>query len=693
MAAEPTPLAPAAASASRPPYSPAADDGGGLRVPPPFRVAELDQTSLLIAAELALAPNVRVAEYAPGVLVVKNETARSYLTMTPDQWQALRAFGEGRTVPQVVFRNITDRVCPPLREFYEVVVKAQQAGVLLVNGLAGPRPVPAAEWNFQAPPRVVRVGALVAIVAGLVASILRPMQAPESVLALLGGWGLIALAVSAGNWLAAGVARRAGAEIYHPTWRWKSVLPRFSVDLADAVMAGPQALIDVALARLAPMFLLLAVTSFWFPGAVLAVFCAVLALLCPLWWSPALVILHTRYGSRRLDALHDFEFEPNRVALYMLRTQLRVANWFFLGLHFLFAGLWFTMVLVSSSLFLRTNAAELWERYVRSDGLHFTALGLLVVLLGAIVVTLGIVAWGVFRIARETLAERRRYQRKPRRGAVSATAVREALAESILFRQLPVEDREALVGAFHAEEFAADSIVVREGDPGDQLFLLFSGEVEVLRTLPSGRQETLAKLVSGDVFGEIALLNAGPRTRTVRAAKATVLLTLPREVFAATVLSRVGRDAIVEAVQKIAFLQRIAFSQTWSPHAQAAFARRAEFRAYAEGDFVIREGQDNGHFYVVYEGELTVRRLREEVARLRIGDFFGEVSVLQNALASATVVAATSARCLVVTKRDFLQFLANDFTVGIYLEEIGTRRLGRPVLRVQRGETFDVIRT
>lgn len=681
-------------SNSRPPIPAIVTEPDSVRVPPPFRVADLDQTSLLIAAELRLAPNLRVAEYERGVMIVKNESSRGYLTMTPEQWNSLRAFGEGRTVPQVVFRNIVDRISPPLREFYELVVKAQRVGILLVNGLATPAPVPATSWRLQIPGKVVRLTTLVAIVVGLVAVCVRPMQAPAHAGWLVAGWALICLAVSAGNAVAACVARHARTEVYGAAFRWKSLLPRFTVDLADAKMAGPQALLDVALARLLPLFLVLIGTSLWLPAVTLPIFCAVLAMLSPLWWSPALVILNARYGTRRLDALHDFEFEPNRVAAYMLRTQLRVANWFFLGLHFLFAGLWFTMILVSSSLFLRANAEELWERYVNADGFRFTALGLLVVLVGAIVVTLGVAVWGAVRVIRETLAERARYQRKPRRGDVSPEAIRGVLAESTLFSKLPGEDREQLAAALQPEEFAADSIVVREGDVGDKLYLLYSGEVEVLRALPSGRQEIVATLEPGDVFGEVALLHSSPRTRTVRATKTTTLLSLPREVFADLVLTRVSREAIVDAVQKIGLLQRSPFSQTWSPHAQASFARRAEFRSYAPGDYVIREGQDNGWFYVLYEGELSVRRLRDEVAQLKIGDFFGEVSLLQNSLATATVAATTECRCLAVSKREFLQFLANDFMVGVCFEEISSRRLGRAIVRPQRGEgfSFDVIR-
>lgn len=56
------------------------------------------------------------------------------------------------------------------------------------------------------------------------------------------------------------------------------------------------------------------------------------------------------------------------------------------------------------------------------------------------------------------------------------------------------------------------TVVAREGDPGVGLFVILEGECEVT---VGGRRK--AKLGPGDFFGEIALLDGGPRTATVTA--------------------------------------------------------------------------------------------------------------------------------------------------------------------------------
>ena len=73
----------------------------------------------------------------------------------------------------------------------------------------------------------------------------------------------------------------------------------------------------------------------------------------------------------------------------------------------------------------------------------------------------------------------------------------------------------------------AGSVIVREGDPGDSMFIVSTGEV--LATIEeSGRQRELATLCDGDFFGEMALLSGEPRSATVTAMRNTELLELSR---------------------------------------------------------------------------------------------------------------------------------------------------------------------
>jgi NADH dehydrogenase len=83
------------------------------------------------------------------------------------------------------------------------------------------------------------------------------------------------------------------------------------------------------------------------------------------------------------------------------------------------------------------------------------------------------------------------------------------------------------------EHFEPGQIIFREGDRGDWLYIVGDGAVEVLRPGPDGAETPVRRLEAGECFGEIALVNDGPRTATVRAAAPSTVLAVDREAFQA----------------------------------------------------------------------------------------------------------------------------------------------------------------
>ncbi len=79
--------------------------------------------------------------------------------------------------------------------------------------------------------------------------------------------------------------------------------------------------------------------------------------------------------------------------------------------------------------------------------------------------------------------------------------------------------------------FSAGEIVFEQGAAADRFYIVESGEVEVVRSGPSGEQKILATLQSGDFFGEIGLLTEARRMATVRTKTDLKLLTLDFETF------------------------------------------------------------------------------------------------------------------------------------------------------------------
>jgi CRP/FNR family cyclic AMP-dependent transcriptional regulator len=119
----------------------------------------------------------------------------------------------------------------------------------------------------------------------------------------------------------------------------------------------------------------------------------------------------------------------------------------------------------------------------------------------------------------------------PSNMSVSLDRIADFLATVPLFHEI---DRMALRGfaeITREQKFAKGAMIVTEGDPGDALFVVRSGEVKVLLIGEDGREVILGVLGVGDHFGELSLIDGRPRSAHVVATQASSLLILRRTDF------------------------------------------------------------------------------------------------------------------------------------------------------------------
>ena len=102
-----------------------------------------------------------------------------------------------------------------------------------------------------------------------------------------------------------------------------------------------------------------------------------------------------------------------------------------------------------------------------------------------------------------------------------------------LFSRLPDEELACLAGVMEEKLFPAGTVILQEGDPGDHMYLLLEGTVEVLKTTLFGDPYVTASLKDSYhcSFGEMALIDQGTRSATVRAKTDCRTLALSAEEF------------------------------------------------------------------------------------------------------------------------------------------------------------------
>ena len=102
-----------------------------------------------------------------------------------------------------------------------------------------------------------------------------------------------------------------------------------------------------------------------------------------------------------------------------------------------------------------------------------------------------------------------------------------------LLSRLPDDKLAVLAGVMEERTFPAGATILKEGEAGDEMFLLLSGSVDVLKTTPYGDPYVAASLEDSYhcTFGEMALIDSGTRSATVRAKTECRTLSLSAEAF------------------------------------------------------------------------------------------------------------------------------------------------------------------
>ncbi|MFS8084478.1 MAG: DUF1003 domain-containing protein [Acidobacteriota bacterium] len=103
------------------------------------------------------------------------------------------------------------------------------------------------------------------------------------------------------------------------------------------------------------------------------------------------------------------------------------------------------------------------------------------------------------------------------------------LANIKMFELLNEDDRVALAGVVDELKVPAGHTLFQAGDPGDSLFIVRLGQIELFIKDTAGQKIVLTTAEGGDMFGELAMLDSGARTATALALTDSELLVLDRD--------------------------------------------------------------------------------------------------------------------------------------------------------------------
>lgn len=260
----------------------------------------------------------------------------------------------------------------------------------------------------------------------------------------------------------------------------------------------------------------------------------------------------------------------------------------------------------------------------------------------------------------------------------------EFLTSLPLFQALPESERQRLRASVESVELRAGAVLFRQGEPGDALFILQSGTLQVALELPSGERQALDTLGQGEVVGEMAVLYRRPRAATVLALTDCSLLRLgAADIEGLFAASPEAHALIVEAASRrlpSLYLASVPIFAGLDASALREFDLETNWVRLAGGEVLFRQGDPADYVYVVVRGRLAVMAddSSAPVRHLGHGDVVGEVAIFTGDTRNATVRAIRDSELVRLSKASLHHVLERHPRGAIEMVRMMARRV-RPV--------------
>ncbi|XP_062526781.1 cAMP-dependent protein kinase R1 isoform X2 [Bombyx mori] len=233
-------------------------------------------------------------------------------------------------------------------------------------------------------------------------------------------------------------------------------------------------------------------------------------------------------------------------------------------------------------------------------------------------------------------------------------ALSRAIASNVLFTHLDESERADMFDAMFPVQCLPGETVIRQGDEGDNFYIIDSGEVEVLVN-----GEPVTTIGEGGSFGELALIYGTPRAATVRARTSLKLWGLDRDSYRRILMgSTIRKRRMYDE-----FLSRVSILESLEKWERLTVADALEPVSFNDSETIVRQGEPGNDFYIIVEGTAVVLQQRGaggeavEVGRLGPSDYFGEIALLLDRPRAATVRAHGPLKCVKLDRARFERVL------------------------------------
>lgn len=290
---------------------------------------------------------------------------------------------------------------------------------------------------------------------------------------------------------------------------------------------------------------------------------------------------------------------------------------------------------------------------------------------------------------------------------------RDILRRVRAFADLGDEDCDAVLAVLKARRGAPGDELFKQGDRGDTLMIVLDGHLVARVRTDGGTDEEVARLGPGEVVGEMAFVDAEPRSATVSAPAGATVLEFSRAALAhlcrtaPRVAAAIQRNVLFDVARRlrdagekltdaasgapprslrsgagpesmrrgrgltVEQLRTIPALATYPAEDLELLAYIAALKSFAAGEVLMREGAEGDACWLLVAGGVAVTRSTQAtpIATLHPGALVGQLALLDRAPRNATVTATTDTAALEVRADAFSNLVRASSPVALRFQQ------------------------
>mmetsp|Transcript_31299 Transcript_31299/g.38086 ORF Transcript_31299/g.38086 Transcript_31299/m.38086 type:complete len:412 (+) Transcript_31299:70-1305(+) len=249
------------------------------------------------------------------------------------------------------------------------------------------------------------------------------------------------------------------------------------------------------------------------------------------------------------------------------------------------------------------------------------------------------------------------------KSAEESTHIQGILNKNVIFQHLDEIQRKNVEDAMVLVERKRDDVIIKQGDDGDNFYILDDGAVDVFIGCDDNNSSQFGRLVKsygvGDSFGELAIMYNAPRAATCVATSDVRLWVLDRTSYKIILM----KTTISKREAHKGFLQRVSILSQLTEYEVLTISDALVEELFDDGAIVCEQGQVGDKFYMIKEGgsavcsQIDVNGISHEVAHLSTGAYFGEIALVTSKTRQATVTASGCLTCLTLDRALFKRLM------------------------------------